>query len=188
MKTYQSSAEINLLNNMGKIVDETIELLPPTELDMVMELHNKMLLKVELCPKVPTQDIKNRRIKLIQEEFDELKKSFDDNNLVESFDAILDLLYVVYGTAIELGLQDILYKGFCSVHESNMSKVCYNQDEVQATIIQNQDRYEGMQGVRIGDNEYLVKDSMGKLIKSIFYKKVDLASIIADEISEHQAF
>jgi len=64
---------------------------------------------------------KLRRIALIAEELRELTDALGNDNLVEAADAIADLLYVTYGTAVEMGLPaDALVS---EVHRSNMTKL-----------------------------------------------------------------
>lgn len=62
-----------------------------------------------------------RRLALIGEEYAELTEAFGKSDLVGAADAIADLLYVVHGTAVEMGLPaDALVM---EVHRSNMSKL-----------------------------------------------------------------
>ena len=44
------------------------------------------------------------RLDLIKEEIDELKDAFNENNMIETRDAIADILYVVYGMADVFGI------------------------------------------------------------------------------------
>lgn len=93
----------------------------------------------------PTNDERTRlRLKLISEEFFELLEAtglgYDDEfrraegvvqeeiacgnpsiNLVETADALADLIYVIYGYALELGIP--LSRILEEVHDSNMSKL-----------------------------------------------------------------
>lgn len=70
----------------------------------------------------PTLDIpeKDLRLSLIREEVQELEEAYADNNLVEVADALADIIYVVYGTAAQHGID--LEHVFAEVHRSNMSK------------------------------------------------------------------
>lgn len=63
----------------------------------------------------------NLRIALIDEELDELEHAMIRGNLVKIADALADLLYVVYGTAVTYGLD--MEPIFDEVHRSNMTKV-----------------------------------------------------------------
>ncbi len=70
-----------------------------------------------------SKEEKDFRIKLIQEEFDELKEALANNDLVEAFDALLDLEFVLHGTTLALGLQHHTEDGFEEVYRSNMTKI-----------------------------------------------------------------
>ncbi len=60
------------------------------------------------------------RTGLIDEENKELKDAIAKSDIVEVADALIDLLYVIYGMGIEFGLP--MNKLFDEVHESNMTK------------------------------------------------------------------
>ncbi len=60
------------------------------------------------------------RISWIQEEVDELTKATIDNDLLEQIDALADILYFTFGTAICLGID--LEPFFDEVQRSNMAK------------------------------------------------------------------
>lgn len=61
------------------------------------------------------------RVELIREEFiDELIPALEAGDVVESADAIVDILYVVFGLAVEMGID--VEPLFDEVHRSNMSK------------------------------------------------------------------
>ncbi len=66
------------------------------------------------------------RLQLIQEELSELAEAFVNRDIVESFDALVDLSYVVDGTYITLGLHERKEAGLLEVHRSNMSKLDEN--------------------------------------------------------------
>jgi len=63
------------------------------------------------------------RQRLLQEEVLELHEAWSNKDIVEVADAITDCLYILFGTAIEFGLQDKLEALFNEVHGSNMSKL-----------------------------------------------------------------
>lgn len=66
------------------------------------------------------------RLQLIQEELAELADGMLARDPVESFDALVDLSYVVDGTYITLGLHEHKEAGLLEVHRSNMSKLDEN--------------------------------------------------------------
>ena len=65
--------------------------------------------------------INNLRIALIEEELDELKMAINKKDLVETIDALTDILYVTYGAGHAFGVN--LDKCFDEVQNSNMSKL-----------------------------------------------------------------
>ena len=72
-------------------------------------------------PTILDNDGITRRMNLMIEELQELESAMSAGDLVEIADGIADLLYVVYGTAVEHGLD--MYEINREVHRSNMSKV-----------------------------------------------------------------
>jgi len=71
-------------------------------------------------PTFPPSNIQRLRRHLIAEEFKELRDAMHQKNMIEVADAIADLLYVVYGTAVAFGINADAV--FAEVHRSNMSK------------------------------------------------------------------
>ncbi len=69
----------------------------------------------------PDKKIINLRIKLIEEEFKELKDAISNNDIVEVADALTDILVVTYGGGLAFGID--LDKCFEEVQKSNMSKL-----------------------------------------------------------------
>jgi predicted HAD superfamily Cof-like phosphohydrolase len=61
------------------------------------------------------------RERLIREEFYELVYAMDKGLMAATADAIADLLYVVLGTAVELGID--MDPIFQAVHNANMTKI-----------------------------------------------------------------
>ena len=67
--------------------------------------------------------INSLRIGLIEEELEELKQAINQKNLIEVADALGDMLYILCGTIIEHGMQDIIEPVFDEIQKSNMSKL-----------------------------------------------------------------
>lgn len=95
-----------------------------TELRMLEEFHRVFGAHLETAP---TADISDEtialRVSLIQEELNEYRQAAEDRDLVGIADALSDLLYVVLGTYVAHGLQDVAESLFAEVHRSNMSKL-----------------------------------------------------------------
>ncbi len=87
---------------------------------MVKEFHDRFGVVIRSSPGLVDDATKELRIKLIREELGEFEKAANDRNLVKIADALADLLYVIYGTAVSYGID--LEPIFREVHDSNMSK------------------------------------------------------------------
>ena len=88
---------------------------------MVLEFHKEFDIHVANTPIVPDEKTQVLRVRLIQEEFDELKEAFEAKDLPNIAKELADLLYVVYGTAVSYGID--MEPVFQEVQRSNMSKV-----------------------------------------------------------------
>ncbi len=88
---------------------------------MVQDFHEAFDILIKDAPAIPDETTQGLRLSLIQEELDELREGFETENLIEVADAIADLLYVTYGTAVSCGID--IGPIFEEVHRSNMTKV-----------------------------------------------------------------
>lgn len=88
---------------------------------MVEAFHSKFEIVVQTAPRDVSAETKHLRIRLIQEEFDELKEAMASGNLAAVAKEMADLLYVTYGTAVSYGID--MEPVFQEVHRSNLSKV-----------------------------------------------------------------
>lgn len=88
---------------------------------MVAEFHRKFDIPVGDRPAIPDEAVRQLRVRLIQEEFEELQEAMVAKNLPAVAKELADLLYVVYGTAVSYGLD--MDPVFREVHRSNLSKV-----------------------------------------------------------------
>lgn len=88
---------------------------------MVLAFHQEFDIHVADRPMVPDEKTESLRVRLIQEEFDELKEAMEAKSLPNIAKELADLLYVVYGTAVSYGID--MEPVFREVQRSNMSKV-----------------------------------------------------------------
>jgi len=88
---------------------------------MVEAFHSKFGIVVQTAPADLNEETKQLRVRLIQEEFDELKEAMTTGNLAAVAKEMADLLYVTYGTAVSYGID--MEPVFQEVHRSNLSKV-----------------------------------------------------------------
>ena len=91
------------------------------EQTMVETFHHKFDIVAEKSPTDLNEHTKQLRVRLIQEEFDELKDAMAAGNLAAVAKELADLLYVTYGTAVSYGID--MEPVFREVHRSNLSKV-----------------------------------------------------------------
>ncbi|MGE0643856.1 MAG: MazG nucleotide pyrophosphohydrolase domain-containing protein [Nitrospira sp.] len=91
------------------------------EQTMVEAFHNRFDILVQSAPAELNEATKQLRIRLIQEEFDELREAMATGNLAAVAKEMADLLYVTYGTAVSYGID--MEPVFEEVHRSNLSKV-----------------------------------------------------------------
>jgi len=63
------------------------------------------------------------RYNLGKEELSEYLEACNNDDLVEITDALADQLYILLGTMVSHGLQDLIEDVFDEVHRSNMSKL-----------------------------------------------------------------
>ena len=92
------------------------------------------------------------RVNLLLEELEEYRVANTKGDITEVLDAIGDMLYIVLGTAVQHGMQNILEDAFNIIHSSNMSKL----DENKKPIIN-------------GDQHYDPRRPLGKVLKSDLY-------------------
>lgn len=102
------------------------------ELSMVIKFHQHSGNPVRDQPNLAHMTSKEKylRVRLMLQELSELSDAMDDNDVVGTADALCDLLYVVFGTALACGYGAALFDLFCEVHRSNMTKtpVRFSQD------------------------------------------------------------
>ena len=94
------------------------------QLDSVRCFHEVFQAYMERTPTatVPAE-VTEGRIRMFLEELEEYRAAVNNHDIVEIADALTDMLYVLLGTFIAHGLQDIAEELFDEVHRSNMSKL-----------------------------------------------------------------
>lgn len=93
------------------------------QIEAVKEFHEKFNITNGKSPKnLRTQEIL-LRYRLIEEESKEYLEAAASDNLVEIADALGDQLYILFGTVLMHGMQDIIHEVFNEIQRSNMSKL-----------------------------------------------------------------
>lgn len=127
-----------------------------TTLQQVQEFHETYGLSVHAAPNLACEQTKTLRVNLIQEELNELKEALQNNDPLETLDALIDLQYVLDGAFLSFGLHDVKEAAFAEVHRSNMSKLGE-------------------------DGKPIRRPEDGKVMKGPNYFKPDLAQFIKDK-------
>lgn len=115
-------------------------------------------------------------IDFIQEELDELKEAVEKKDIVEIFDALLDITYVGLGNgAMVFGLKDKIEAGYAEVQASNLSKICNTLEEAEETVrVRSEQQGTECHWEKIGDKYVVFRSSDKKVMKSINYFRPDL--------------
>lgn len=152
----------------------------------VKVFHDQFKLPVRNTLGLPAKDRIQLRISLLQEELNELKEGLFNNDLENVVKELADLQYVLSGTVLELGLQDIFENAFTEVHLSNMSKQCKTLEDAQATKRYYEAQYIPTM-IKHDNGAYSVlRLSDGKLMKSLSYHKANISQFIKDNDADNR--
>lgn len=89
--------------------------------DDVRQFHGRFGLPVSVAVREIDPEVIDFRVKFMREELDEFVQACEVGDHAGMFDALIDLVYVAYGTAHFLGYP--WDEGWAAVHEANMRKV-----------------------------------------------------------------
>jgi predicted HAD superfamily Cof-like phosphohydrolase len=150
------------------------------EQQQVREFHRLFGATVNDRPTNPSWEDMDLRSTLMHEELAEFDEaSAHPVNLAEVADALVDLLYVLLGTAVTYGID--LEPVFQEVHRSNMSKLWTTAES--AAMPQGSTAKAVRSSGSPFDRCLVVKRADGKVIKSPSYEPADISAIIrAQEI------
>lgn len=121
--------------------------------DKVEEFHRAFGLPTETSIQkfIPSETVK-LRVDLLEEEFEEYLEAVATNNIIEIADALGDIVYIAFGTALTYGID--LDAVLDEIHKSNMSKL-------------------GTDGKPIYRED-------GKVLKGPNYRKPDIAAVLLE--------
>ena len=92
--------------------------------DQVINFHEAFEIEYSKKPNVEIKkNIIDLRFNLMDEENKEYKIAAENNDIVEVADALGDMLYILCGTIITHGMQNIIDDVFDEIQKSNMSKL-----------------------------------------------------------------
>lgn len=121
-----------------------------TNYEMVKQFQEIFGANIGKNVELPNKEERDLRIKLLKEEFDEYMEGEENNDIVEISDALGDMMYIIYGTAISYGIP--LDEVFKEIHNSNMSK--------------------------LDENGKPIRREDGKILKGVNYFKPDIKKIL----------
>ena len=92
------------------------------QLELVKKFHQKFHVPILEEPSLIPEDRFMLRHKLMKDEVAEYLEGVQNKDIENIAKELADILYAVYGTILEHGLQDTMEEVFDEVHHSNMSK------------------------------------------------------------------
>lgn len=120
------------------------------------------------------------RLSLINEEVKELNDAIKSHDLVETIDALADILYVVYGAFTAIGVN--ADEAFQIVQESNMSKLCKNEEEAKLTVESyiGDERYDSPAYKLSEDGQHYIvyNKSTMKILKNVNYTPASFGHLL----------
>jgi predicted HAD superfamily Cof-like phosphohydrolase len=128
---------------------------PIPTIKLVRDWHIQFGVPVLDKPTIPDADRMQLRVDLLYEELEELEDAIAIKDIVEIFDALLDLQYIIDGSLCEFGLHKFKEAGFAEVHRSNMSKA--------------------------GEDGNPIKREDGKILKGPLFTAPDLQAILGGD-------
>ena len=150
----------------------------PKTLAAVQKFHELFGAYIWEKPHIPSKDLCDLRINLLQEEMDELKEAIAAWDLVEIADALTDIQYVLSGAVLAFGMWDIFADLFDEVQRSNMSKACDTKDDAEQTV-QKYSLLDQPASLISKEEKFLVlRDEDNKVLKSVNYSPANLESIV----------
>ncbi len=148
-------------------------------LNQVAEFHRTFKHPIEPEPVIPAPERCKLRVSLLAEELRELEEAIYERDIVAVADALCDLQYVLSGAVLEFGLGEKFRALFDEVQRSNMSKVCHNREEAEATVEYYRTNKQTDCFFEERDGVFLVyRKEDRKTLKSINYTPANLRSLL----------
>lgn len=128
------------------------------QVNSVKDFHDKFGQENGESPRLISKEDGVLRYKLMKEENEEYLKAVSEDDIVGVADALGDKLYILCGTILKHGMQNIIEDVFAEIHASNMSK--------------------------LGEDGKPILRHDGKILKGENYFKPNLKQFIPDEESK----
>ena len=115
---------MTLTKHIFKFIKINHYIIMKKQIESVKKFHNTYKLGYSETPIANLGNSKNKlRFSLMSEENEEYLEAANNNDIIEVADALGDMLYILCGTIIEHGMQDIIEDVFDEIQRSNMSKL-----------------------------------------------------------------
>ena len=158
-----------------------------TNFEKVTEFNTAFEAVVNTVPKLDIfrsdPELVKNRLALITEEYNELREAIENRDLVETVDALCDLLYVTEGFFNALGVDAT--KAFDVVHSSNMTKLCTLEEEAKLSVdkYREEGRYKepSYRLSRCGRYWIVFDAATKKILKNINYVSADFRDVLFGE-------
>ena len=131
------------------------------QINQVARFNEAFGQKIAIQPTNISPEEAELRFNLQQEELDEYKQATQEGNIVEILDSLVDQAYILCGTILQHGLQDVFEEAFNLVHQNNMSK--------------------------LGEDGKPILREDGKILKPEGYVPVDLSKVFEVKVEEKQS-
>ena len=122
---------MTLTKHIFKFIKINHYIIMKKQIESVKKFHNTYKLGYSETPIANLGNSKNKlRFSLMSEENEEYLEAANNDDIIEVADALGDMLYILCGTIIEHGMQDIIEDVFDEIQRSNMSKLGEDGDPI----------------------------------------------------------
>ncbi len=137
-------------------------------IELLKEFNEKFRCESKEQPSLLKEDAYFLRHKLMEEENNEYLEACEKSDIEGIVDALGDELYILLGTIVAHGCQDIIEEVFVEIHRSNMSKLDKNGNPI----------------INGEDGIYDPSRPMGKVLKGDGFTPPNIAGILDKYFSE----
>lgn len=123
------------------------------------------------------------RKNLLQEELDEYLEACENGDSVEILDALVDIMFLTFGTVIAHGMQGVFEQAWNRVVENNMSKEIKHKQLAIDSIQFYEDAGVSVHMEPTDEGYLLIRDHDGKIMKPVGFEPVNLKDLVNVEES-----
>jgi predicted HAD superfamily Cof-like phosphohydrolase len=201
MKNFKQVIKQEILTNLSKLdslKDRDNPLSSPEELwaeaiaNNVVDKYSPFISEVEefnnmmgkgdsnnISPIIPKKEEWQFIVDFIKEELDEYEEACKNNDIVEVADALGDIMYVLCNGILLHGLKDKFNEIYDEIQRSNLSKLCYTEDEAKESVsVRSKEKGWDIHYEKINNHYVLYRSSDRKVQKSINFSSPNLKPII----------